>query len=118
MITNVWVKYIGILVVFVVAILAVAWYLPKLSPSLFRSKMKATETPRIDSLGWLPSKVEDQWYNPIRYIYGRLIKVFSPSPTKIGLVVEWFNCSVYGLKFESVSGEVRMGEIGFDFESL
>lgn len=110
------IRDIGFLVIFVAVIIAVALYLPKISPSLFKRKGQSKR--RIDTLGWLPNKVDDIWYHPTQYVYSRLIKVFSSSPTEIGIVIEWFNFSMYDLKFESINGEVSMGEIGFDFESL
>ena len=73
---------------------------------------------QVDNYGWLPGLLDDQFNNPYNFLYSRLIRVFPSSPTEIGLVIEWFNTSIFDLKFESVSGEVRMGEVNIFGESL
>lgn len=89
-----------------------------------KSALRVAETAKTDSLTdrlgitWLDNVVFDHWNDPTKYIHPRLIKVFQSSPTEIGLVTEWFNCSIFELRCESVNGEVRMAELTSDFESL
>lgn len=103
--------------ILIAVIFAVALYLPRISPSA-KGKVQTESARLIDSMGWLDGLVNDQWHNPTQYLYSRLIKAFWSSASEIGLVTEWFNCSVFDLRLSSVSGEVLMGDIGHKPESL
>ena len=72
-----------------------------------------------EKYGWLKGLIDGQRSHPNDFLYSRLIKIVpSTSPTEIGIVVEWFNCSIFDMKFESVTGEIRMGEVNTHAESL
>ncbi len=87
----------------------VMWWCERVSAKT--SKAETSKLPTQVVIPYLENLVHDQKHNPQNYLYARLSKLFPSSPTEIGIVVEWFNCSVFDIEFDSVTGEVILDRV-------
>lgn len=60
---------------------------------------------------WSEGLIREQRNQPQKYLHPHLRRLFVSNPSELGFEVDWFNCTIFGIEFTSLNGEVTINDI-------